>query len=90
MSIIDDNREYVAMAVTDDANATPTPLKVDPVTGRLEIVVNTFVGTPTANTVLSTDDNRTGVAEAVDATAGDIRPLLTDTNGYLLIDLTVE
>lgn len=89
MSIIDDNREYVAMAVTDDANLTPTPLKVDPVTNRLEIVVTANSGTPTANTILPTDDNRTGVSEAVDSN-GVIRPLLTDANGLLLIDLTVE
>lgn len=89
MSIIDDNRDYVAMAVTDNAALTPAPLKVDPVTQRLEIVVTPFTGTPTANTVLPTDDNRSGVSEAVDSN-GVIRPLLTDANGLLLIDLTIE
>ena len=65
MSIIDDNREYVAMGVTDDANATPTPLKVDPVTNRLIISLTQRTETPVANTVLPTDENRTPVAEVV-------------------------
>lgn len=33
----DDNRIVVAAGVTDDANATITPFKVDPATGRLKI-----------------------------------------------------
>ena len=65
MSIIDDNREYVAMGVTDDANLTPTPLKVDPVTGRLIISLTQRTETPVANTVLPVDENRTPVAEVV-------------------------
>lgn len=90
MSKIDDNRDYVAMAVTDDVNLTPTPLKIDPVTNRLEIVVTPYSGTPVANTALPTDDNNSGVAEAVtDDANGNIRPLTTH-NGLLLIDLTIE
>jgi hypothetical protein len=89
MSRVDENHEYVAMAATDDANLTPSPLKIDPVTGRLEIAVSVFSGSPVANTVLPTDDNCSGVAEAVD-TNGVIRPLQTNSNGELLIDLTIE
>ena len=89
MSRIDENNDYVAMAATDDANTTPTPLKVDPITGRLEIVVSALVGSPVANTVLPTDDNNTGVSEAVDIN-GVIKPLLTNSNSELLIDLTIE
>ncbi len=90
MSLIDDNREYVSMAVTDNASATPTPIKIDPITGRLEVMVYAYTSTPTANTSIPTDSNRLGVAEAVTSTTGEIRPLLTDTNGYLLVDLTIE
>lgn len=89
MSAIDNNRDYVAMGVTDNAALTPTPLKVDPVTGRLEIAVSALVGVPVANTVKPTDDNRSGVSEAVDSN-GVIRPLLTNSSGELLIELTIE
>ena len=91
MNKIDENHDYVAMAVTDDASLTPSPLRVDPVTGRLEIVIYNLVGIPVANTVLPTDENHQGVSEAVtDDVNANIRPLQTDTNGYLLIDLNIE
>lgn len=86
MSNVDANSVAPAMGVTDDANLTPTQLKVDPVTGYLIVInVGGTVG-GTVNTALRTDANDNPVGMAVSETdASVIRPLLTTTEGYLLV-----
>ena len=90
MSRIDANSGYAAMAVTDDASLTPTPLLVDPVTGRLEITI--YISSAAAyGGVIKLDENSEEVATAVtDDASATVSPLLTDTNGYLWADVVVE
>lgn len=89
MPKIDDNNEYVAMAVTDDANRTPTPLKVDPATGRLMIGIKVVASLPaTSNPATKLGANKEYVAMASDGT--NPRPLLTDADGNLICDIAIE
>lgn len=84
--IVDENNGYVALA-WDGTDAAS--LRVDPSTGRLLIVI---VDSNPAAGSLSTakiDENNESSSLAVDDN-GVIRPLLTDTNGYLLADLIIE
>ncbi len=77
---IDENREYVTLGY-DGSDAIP--LKVDPVTGYLLVSVykdSTSHGSRRART----DENKEGSSQAVD-TNGNIKPLLMDSNGYLLV-----
>jgi len=81
---IDANRSYVGLA-SDGTNATP--LKVDPVSGRLLVAINIgSVGTP--HTTSKIDANRINASLAYDGT--NDRPLLVDSSGYLKIDLNME
>ena len=89
MPKIDDNNEYVSMAVTDDANRTPTPLKVDPATGRLMIGIKAVTSLPdTANPATKLDKNKGYVAMASDGT--NPRPLLADADGNIILDIVIE
>ena len=90
-SQIDDNFENTSLAVTDDVAQTIAPLLVDPVTGRLEIMVAIEAIVPVA-VDLKIDENYQGVAMAVtDDASADIKPLRTcNTHGELLVDILIE
>jgi hypothetical protein len=85
MTYIDENTVNAAL-VYNATTGLPQTLKVDPSTGYLQMMITNFTGVDVANTILPTDENCTGVAEAVDSN-GVIKPLQTDTNGYLRIKL---
>ncbi len=89
MSKIDDNREYVALAVTDDANKTPTPIITDHVTERIMVDIALVGSLPaTASPRIPTDDNYQPVALAVTDDANKTpKPILCDANGLLIVDL---
>jgi len=82
MPKVDENSEYVSLAY-DGTNAVP--LKIDPVTGRLLVYVIIDNATPTLNNP-KIDENNESVSLAVNENSS-IKPLLTDTNSNLLIDL---
>ena len=89
MGKIDDNNNYVAMALTDDANRTPTPLKVDPATGRLMIAIKVVASLPaTSNPTQKLDDNKGYVAMASNGTVP--KPLLCDADGNIICDIAIE
>jgi len=77
------------MGVTDDVNKTPTPLKVDPLTGRLMVDINLVASLPAyTDPAIPVDDNRepAGIAVTDDANRTP-KPLLCDANGLLIVDL---
>lgn len=92
MPIIDDNRGEVAMAVTDDAAAILTALRVSPVNSRLLIEVAYVATTTPATLTMKTDDNKEGVAMIVTDDADETpTPLIIDNrNGLLWVDLLIE
>ena len=84
----DDNREFVSSGVKNNAQKDINPLKVNPVTDELicEVVAITYNKVPYPR--IEIDDNREGVALAVD-NSGVIVPLVVDpTSGALLIEIT--
>lgn len=83
---IDSNSNMAAQGVTDNASLTPSIFKVDPVTGALLCVnVGGTVG-GVVSTRIPVDGNDVEVACGVTDDANqDVRPLLTTTEGYLLI-----
>lgn len=87
---LDDNRERVAYAVTDDANLTPEPLRVDPATDRLLIDLKaTTPGSDTPNARL--DENYETVFLLVEDDSGlAVVPALCDADGRLICDVSVE
>ena len=87
MGKIDDNREYVGL-VYDESDIQV--LKVDPVTGRLLIDIETVTSTtPSANARAKIDENQESISEVVDDN-GEIRPLLIDNrNGKLFVEFTM-
>lgn len=88
MAEVDANSRSLAMGVTDDANQTPVPLLVDPVTGALLVVIVAGTSGGVAPTRDSVDANSRDFALAVtDDVAQSIRPLATTTEGYLLVDV---
>jgi len=92
MGRIDDNHDYVAMAAEDNIGLLPVPLLVDPVTGRLLIVIYPTTDTvPVLNTT-KVDENHEPSSKAVtDNVATDIRTLLIDSqNGFLWCDVFIE
>ena len=85
--MIDANQEHAGMAVTNDANLTPTDLLVDETTGRLLVtIVNETVVTAPRDAKI--DANQESVALASDGT--DPKPLLAKTDGSLYCDVVVE
>lgn len=88
MATVDQNREYIALAVTNNAATIPAALKVDPVTGYLLVDITVVTSTvPVLNTA-ETDANYTPTHQAVTDDANlTPRPLLIDNrNGYLYVD----
>lgn len=88
----DSNNRPVAGAVTDDANKTVVPLKVDAVSGRLLLQVDkSSGGAPTvANQPASRDGNNEPVS-LVKGSDSNVYPLHIDaTSGHLSIDVTFE
>ena len=85
--MIDANQEHATMAVTNDENLTPTDLVVDETTGRLLIYVTdaTVASEPRTAKI---DENQENVALATDGT--DVLPIITNDDGYILIDLVCE
>ena len=87
MARVDQNSGYVAMAVTDNAALTPSPLLVDPITGRLECVIAATPGAALPATRIRIDANNfEGMTAVTDDAAATVVPLLCDANGYLLCD----
>lgn len=86
MSEIDGNYEGVAKGVTDDANATPAPFLVDPITGRLLVVIACRPATEAVHTYSPIDQNYEGVAMGEDGSGNPI-PFHTDSEGCLLVDI---
>ena len=86
----DENRATVGLA-WDATNNTTKPLLVDPTTGRLEIDINNATPPATSDPPMKIDENNIWAALLTedDATAA-LKPLLVDTNGYVLIDLVIE
>lgn len=85
--MIDANQEHATMAVTNDANLTPTDLVVDETTERLLIhVTNETVASEPRTAKI--DENQENVALATDGT--DVLPIITNDDGYILIDLLCE
>lgn len=87
MSNVDANSRSLAMGVTNDAAQTATPLRVDPITGRLLIAVAGGTSGGVAPTRDTVDANSRQVDLAVTSDTGALRPLATTTEGYLLIDI---
>jgi hypothetical protein len=86
MPNVDSNGNAPAMAVTDDAAATPTQLRVDPVTGYVICVAASGTVGGVAPTRITEDANgyQTGTAVTDDANEAT-RPLAVTDEGYLLI-----
>lgn len=82
-SKIDDNFEYVGLAV--DENGVVKPLLVDPTTGYLEVAVVFESSTETANTQTPIDENFKEVDLVVDDVSGDVRPLLVNPSSNALL-----
>lgn len=85
--MIDANQEHAGMAVTNDANLTPTDLLVDETTGRLLVTITNEkdVVEPRDPKI---DANQENVALASDGT--NTQPLITQTDGTLYCDVLVE
>ena len=90
MSKVDDNSQYASMAVTDDAALTPSPLLVDPITGRLMITIAIVTAASTgASPEIDENSNSCAMAVTDDASA-TVKPWLTDDDGLLWMDVSVE
>lgn len=85
----DDNHVYVTMAVTDDANATPTPLSIDDATGRILCTIVNESRSASVVTHTFPDDNHVPIATITDS-SGNIYPLHISTDGYILADVVIE
>lgn len=85
--MIDANQEHAGMAVTNDANLTPTDLVVDETTGRLLIYVQDVTVASEPRTA-KIDANQENVALVTDGT--NVLPIITDDDGRILIDLVCE
>lgn len=83
--MIDENNGYVTLAFD---GTDVQPLLVDPVTGRLLIKVTSDGGAYT-NPSVKIDENNEDASFCVDDN-GDEKPLITNSSGELLIDLTIE
>ena len=88
-SKIDNNFQGTGIAVEDDATGAIQPLLVDPVTGRLLVVI-TYESSGGVLNASKIDENYEGVALAVtDDASANVRPLLIHaTSGNLLVDIT--
>lgn len=91
MTYIDENYQGVAKAVADNANQDIKPLLVDPITGRLLVVIIIENHTP-ANPPAKIDENYEGVSLAVTDDANQtIKPLkVHPVSGALLVDILEE
>ena len=90
MSKVDANSQYASMAVTDDAALTPSALLVDPITGRLMITIAIATAASTgASPEIDANSNECATAVTDDASA-TVKPWLTNDNGLLWMDVTVE
>ena len=81
----------VAGAVQEGTSIV-APFKVDPVTGRLLIVITPIASTVPASTAKDSrfDENRTNTGTVVDDN-GNLCPLLIDdATGYLMCDVVIE
>ena len=85
--MIDANQEHAGMAVTNDANLTPTDLLVDETTGRLLVLITNEEADVTIRDP-KIDANQENVALASDGT--NTQPLITKTDGTLYCDCVVE
>lgn len=87
--MIDANQEHASMAITNDANLTPTDLLVDETTGRLlvHIISETIVATPRS---YKPDANQEWPAIVLKDDDSGVAPLLVTDDGAVLIDLLVE
>jgi len=89
MSKIDQNYNYVAMAKTDDVSGSASPLKVDPVTGRLLVSIYFVSSSISVLNSSKIDNNFEPTSLVYDET--NVRPLLIDNrNGFLWTDLLIE
>ena len=87
MAQIDENRIQVGTAVTDDANLTPSPLLVDPVTGCLLVSTSLGAEVSTAMTGNKRDEDREPTLYGVSDDDGvTLVPIRTDTDGKLLVE----
>lgn len=95
MSDRDANHIVVLKAITDDANETVVPLRVDESTNRLLIEITPVVEdvgtTPTAG-ILKRDANHVTVLGAIsDDGSAIVYPLIIDSrNGLLYVDVEIE
>lgn len=87
--MIDSNQQHASMAVTNDANLTPTDLVVDETTGRLLIhIINESATTEPRD--IGIDANQAYVALAEKDDSSGVAPLLTTSDGYVYVDVSVE
>ena len=87
--MIDANQQHACMAVTNDANLTPTDLVVDETTGRLLIhILNESATTEPRD--IGIDANQQYVALAEKDDDSGVAPLITKSDGYLYVDVLVE
>lgn len=83
----DQNHVTVAGAVTNDADLEVTMLRVDPVTGYVLISEMGSVATSgIASQIASRDGNHAPVCMGWDETNQVLQEILTDENGYLLVE----
>lgn len=85
----DENRTPGLLAETNDSNRTPTPLTVTPVTGRLRVdaAITSGSSSGTEYTEGDTDASITGVAVLGEGTSDSLRPIKTDDDGHLQVDI---
>lgn len=86
----DDNRITVAGGKANNAGGLTMPLLVDPVTGRLLIMITpSTLTTPDAMPDSKFDENKVTTGTVTDGT--NLKPLIIDTNtGLLSCDVLVE
>lgn len=83
----DENHVVVGAGVTNDSDLDITMFRVDPVTGYL--LISDQGGSSTsaiASQIASRDENHKTVCMAWDETNGVLQEVLTDENGYLLVE----
>lgn len=87
----DVNRRAVGLAVTDDADLTPTQLRVDPSTKRVKATIVNASLPSTSDPTGKRDANSVPTVYAVtDDADQNVVPVGTDSSGNILIDLNIE
>lgn len=87
----DENFVAVGAAVTNDGDADVSMLRVDPVTKHLLVDVS-IVGSTSAvsSQIARRDENFKPVCLAYNEDADELQEVLTDENGFILVDIEFE